>query len=115
MPPGRRPRIASLRERGGAAYPVAVAAAAADQQIAADAALAAFLNAFMANLVSVAVRLVPLGQSAGLAVLSSLHPAIVAATERALASTLDDLGSATVAADIASMRHETLHTRIFRT
>jgi urease accessory protein len=109
------PAVTVLRESDGAAYPVAVGAVAADRQIAADAALSVWLNAFMATLVSVAVRLVPIGQSAGLAVLASLHPKILVVAERALASTLDDLGSATVAAEIASMCHETLHTRIFRT
>ncbi len=106
---------AILRAQGGAAYPVAVAAVAAGHAIPMPIALPAFLNAVAANLVSVAVRLVPIGQSAGLSVLASLHPKILAVAERALASTLDDLGSVTVAADIASMRHETLHTRIFRT
>jgi urease accessory protein len=34
--------------------------------------------------------------------------------ERAAGSTLDDLGSATIRAEIASLRHETLTTRLFR-
>jgi urease accessory protein len=109
------PPAAALRAHSGAAYPVAVAAVAAGHAIPAALTLPAFLNAFAANLVSVAVRLVPIGQSAGLSALASLHPEILAVAERALVSTLDDLGSATVRSEIASMRHETLHTRIFRT
>ena len=71
------------------------------------AALAQYLNAFAANLISVAVRLVPLGQTDGLTTLSRLQPAILATAERATASTLDELGSATILSDIAAMRHET--------
>jgi urease accessory protein len=100
---------------GGAAYPVAVAAAAAGHGIAAGLALVAYLNAFAANLVSVAVRLVPLGQSAGLKVLAALHPVIAGTAERAMGSTLDDLGSAAFLSDIASMRHEEQYSRVFRT
>lgn len=107
--------VARLRAAGGAAYPVAVAAAAAGQGIGRLPALAAWLNAFAANLVSVAVRLVPLGQSAGLGVVAALHPVLEGVAERANASTLDDLGSATLAAEIAAMRHETQYSRVFRT
>ncbi len=109
------PVIARLTEAGGAAYPVAVGAVAAAHEIELDTALPAYLNAVVANLVSVGVRLVPLGQSAGLQVLASLHDEIGATAPRAEFSTLDDLGSATVLAEIASMRHETQYSRVFRT
>jgi len=99
----------------GAAYPVAVGAVAAAHEIALEAALPAYLNAVVANLVSVGVRLVPLGQSAGLKVLASLHQEIAATARRAEVSSLDDLGSATVLAEIAAMRHETQYSRVFRT
>ncbi len=65
-------------------------------------------------MISVAVRLVPLGQSDGLGVLGRLQPLILATAERAAASSLDDLGSAAILSDIASMRHETLYSRVFR-
>ena len=100
---------------GAAPYPIAVGATAAAHGVALESALPAFLNAFVANLASVAVRLVPLGQSAGLRVVAALHPKIAATSERARNSTLDDLGSATLRADIASMRHETQYSRVFRT
>ena len=99
----------------GAPYPVAVAAVAAAHAIALENALPAYLNAAAVSLVSVAVRLVPLGQAAGLRVQAALHPLIQAAAARASASALDDLGSATMMSDIAAMRHETQHSRIFRT
>ena len=78
-----------------------------------DIALAAWLHGFAANLVSVAVRAVPLGQTRGVAVIADLEPVILAATARAAASTLDDLGSAALLSDIAAMRHETLGGRLF--
>ena len=43
-----------------------------------------------------------------------LEPAVAATAGRALGASLDDLGSATIRADLASMRHETQYTRLFR-
>ena len=99
---------------GPYAYPVAVGAAAAGHGIAAEPALTAYLAGFAANLVSAAVRLVPLGQSQGQAVTAGLEPA-VAETAAALAGAgLEDLGAATAMVDFASMQHETQYTRLFR-
>ncbi|MCM0019833.1 MAG: urease accessory protein UreF [Tagaea sp.] len=98
----------------GHVYPVAVAAAAARADIPLDEALAAYLHAFAANLVSAAVRAIPLGQSDGLAVLASLEPAIETARDAALARELDDAGAAAPALDILSFRHETQYSRLFR-
>jgi urease accessory protein len=77
-------------------------------------ALHAYLQALTANLVSAGVRLVPLGQTDGQRILSALEPLVAATAERALATALDDLGGAAFRADLASMRHETQHTRLFR-
>lgn len=99
---------------GPYAYPVAVGAAAAGHEIPADQALVAYLQAFTANLVSAAVRLVPLGQSDGQQVSAALEPAILQIAAGLSDATLDDLGTASVVADICSMRHETQYTRLFR-
>jgi len=99
---------------GPLAYPVAVGIAAAGHGIAVEPALAAYLQAVAANLVSAGVRLIPLGQSDGQRVLAALEPVVAGTAIRALAASLDDIGSATFRADIASMRHETQHTRLFR-
>jgi urease accessory protein len=104
-----------LIEGGGVPYSVAVAAVAADHGIALASALPAYLNAFATNLVSVGVRLIPIGQNAGLKILAALHPLITAIAWRAESTTLDDLGSATVLSDIASMLHEEQYSRVFRT
>lgn len=96
------------------AFPVAVGVATAGHGIAAMPALEAYLHAFASNLVSAAVRLVPLGQTDGTKVVARLAPLIRAAATRAAAATLDDLGAAAFRSDIASMRHETQYTRLFR-
>ena len=97
------------------AYPVAVGVLARAQGVAEDAAALGQLHAFSANLVGAAVRLVPLGQTAGLRVLAALEPVLhrVAAGSRALE--LEDIGGACFRSDIAAMRHETQYTRLFRT
>lgn len=99
---------------GPIAYPVAVAVAAAGHGIALEAALNVYLHAVASNLVSAGVRLVPLGQTDGQHVLASLQPTVLAAAKQALASKLEDIGSATFRADLASIRHETQYTRLFR-
>jgi urease accessory protein len=98
---------------GAVAYPVAVGAVAASANIPLEIALTAWLHAFAANLVSVAVRAVPLGQTDGVAVIAELEPVILATAARAAATTLDDLGSSALCSDIAAMRHETLGVRLF--
>jgi urease accessory protein len=60
------------------------------------------------------VRLVPLGQSAGLRVLAALESTLLATATEAAHATLDDLGGCAFRSDIAAMRHETQYTRLFR-
>lgn len=95
-------------------YPVAVGLACAAHAIPEDAALTAYLQAFAANLVSAAIRTVPIGQSEGQSVLAALEPVIFAVAKEAAAADLADLGSSTFLADIASMAHETQYSRLFR-
>jgi urease accessory protein len=99
---------------GPLAYPVAVGAACGGHGIALVPALQAFLHGVVSNLVSAGMRLVPLGQTDGQRVLAALETEIARAVERGLAIALEDIGSATLRADIAAMRHETQHTRLFR-
>ncbi|MFL9824447.1 urease accessory protein UreF [Rhodoplanes sp. SY1] len=96
------------------AYPVAVAVATAGHGIPREPALHAFVHALVANLISAGVRLVPLGQTDGQRVLAALEPLAVETCARAAATPLDAIGSAAFRADIASMRHETQYTRLFR-
>ena len=103
-----------LARIGDVPYSVAVGALAGAHGIDADAACAGLLQAFSTNLISAAVRLVPLGQSAGLAVLAALQPTIIAVTDKSRGANLEDLGSACFRSDLAAMRHETQYTRLFR-
>ncbi|MCB1408898.1 MAG: urease accessory protein UreF, partial [Rhodobacteraceae bacterium] len=77
--------------------------------------IALFLQAFAGNLVLVAVRHVPLGQTEGQRLLAGLAPRLAALAERAAIAGLDDLATAALAGDLAAMEHETQDVRIFRT
>lgn len=95
--------------------PLAVAEAAYPLGLPVDQVLGLYLHAFASNLVSVAMRFMPLGQEAGQAVLSSLHPVIHGLASRAADWGIDDLAAMALGSDMASMRHETMDVRIFRT
>jgi urease accessory protein len=99
---------------GSVAYPVAVAVAAAGHGIALEPALAAYLQAVAANLVSAGVRLIPLGQTDGQRVLAALEAIVARTAALAVDFKLDDIGSAAFRADLAGARHETQYTRLFR-
>jgi urease accessory protein len=88
--------------------------ASAKQGLPDDLALPAFLQSYVANLVTAGVRLIPLGQTDGQRAIAALEEAVLAATDEAMRATIDDLGSAAFMVDLASMRHETQYTRLFR-
>lgn len=100
---------------GAIAYPVVVGTVAAGHGVRLDLTLHAFLHAQTANWISAGVRLIPLGQTDSQRVMAALEPVVTSAAGRALDATLDDIGSATFRADLASMHHETQYTRLFRT
>jgi urease accessory protein len=106
--------LAAGREADGLAYPVAVGVAGADHDLPLATLVEAFLTAFVANLVSAAVRAVPLGQTDGQRVIRALAPVVATVAADARAAAADDVGGAVPRADIASMRHETQYTRLFR-
>jgi urease accessory protein len=95
-------------------YPVAVGVVSAAHAVPLAPTLHAFLHALTSNWISAGARLVPLGQTDSQRVLVLLEAVVVSAAKRALGASLDDLGSATFRADLASMRHETQYTRLFR-
>ena len=96
------------------AYPVAVGVAAAAEGLPLEATLAAYLHAGVSQLVSAGIRLGLCGQRDGVALIAQVEPQLLALSDACAGTTLDDLGSATVLADIASLRHETLYSRLFR-
>lgn len=96
-------------------YPVAVGAVAGAHGVPLDFALAAFLQGFASNQIQAAIRLGVIGQTDAMATLAALEPLFAATASRAAVSTLDELGSATIMAEIAAMKHETHYSRLFRT
>jgi urease accessory protein len=108
--------VTRLKEiwQGAIAYPVAVGTACAGHAVPLAPALHAFLTAIVANWISAGVRLIPLGHTDSQRLLQILEPIVHQTAERALISSPDDLGSATFRADLASIKHETQYTRLFR-
>jgi urease accessory protein len=103
------------RDLPARALPVAVGEAALGLNLAMEEVVAVYLHAFAANLVACATRFAPLGQTAGQAMLSALHPVIGSLADWAATAGLKDIGTAAVAAELASMRHEEMDVRIFKT
>lgn len=95
-------------------YPVAVGLVSAAHGLPLAPTMHAFFHAVVSNWISAGARLVPLGQTDSQRVLAALEPVVVETGHRAMAASLDNLGSATFRSDIASMRHETQYTRLFR-
>ncbi|WP_454634179.1 urease accessory protein UreF [Bradyrhizobium cenepequi] len=99
---------------GAIVYPVAVGLVSATHDIPLPPVLHAFFHAVVSNWISAGARLVPLGQTDSQRLLAALEALVGATATRAGAASLDDLASATFRADLASLRHETQYTRLFR-
>ena len=99
---------------GPVALPVAVGVASASVGLPLAETTAAYLAGFAANLVSAAIRLAPIGQSDGLRAVAALEPLIARLAPKAADAGLSELGTFAIRSDIASMRHETQFTRLFR-
>ncbi|RRH75560.1 urease accessory protein UreF [Falsigemmobacter faecalis] len=95
--------------------PIAIAEAAAPLGLPAETVVAHSLHAALSNLVTIATRAVPLGQTEGQTLLTALHPLIPGTAARATGAGLSGLGTAAFAADLASLSHETLQPRLYRT
>ncbi|MCF6367629.1 urease accessory protein UreF [Rhizobium halophilum] len=95
-------------------FPVSVGAVAAAHGVPLEDALAAYLHGALSQAVSAGIRLGACGQMHGVAILAALEAEIGDVARSACGATLDDLGTAGIQADIASLRHETQHSRLFR-
>lgn len=96
------------------AYPVAVGAVAGAHGVPVEWAILAFLQAYVAQGVSVAIRLGVIGQVRAVAIQAEMEERLRGLASKLQGASHDDLGSATVLADIASLRHETQAVRLFR-
>jgi urease accessory protein len=77
-------------------------------------ALYGLLWSWLENLVLAAVKIIPLGQSAGQRLIFELAGAIPSVIEKSMQLEDDDIGVSSMAMSIASSRHETQYTRLFR-
>ena len=110
---GAWPETAGLSDET-MAYPVAVGLVAGLHSVPLDKAVAAYLHGFVSQGISAGIRLSVCGQKDGVSVIAALEQVIAVTAERAARSTLDDLGSAAIQADISTLRHETQRVRLFR-
>ena len=99
----------------GLAYPVAVGQAARTMDLDLTLTLQSYLQAFAANLISVGVRAIPIGQQAGQHCLVGLYPVIEEVITQAVEASLDEVGSAALLSDLMAMKHEHSVPRIYRT
>lgn len=108
------PRAARWCDEARASYPLLFALAAQHWNIAQEDAARGYLWAWCENQVAAAMKLVPLGQSAGQRLLSTLIPAIERVAVRSL--DLDDasIGATAPGLGLASAGHETQYSRLFR-
>jgi urease accessory protein len=97
----------------GAPYAIAAGASCALAGIALPDALKFFLQSLVSGQLQAAIRLSVTGQNGALRLLAAMAPSIAAAAESAEGSGIADLGSGAFLADIASLGHETLSTRLF--
>jgi urease accessory protein len=93
---------------------VVLGARSARERIPISVALPAFLHSYVANLVIAGVRLIPLGQTDGQLAIAALEHPILALSVKANSDPLNELGSAGLMVEFASIAHETQYTRLFR-
>ena len=97
------------------ALPIALALAAKNESIDQNLVVPAYLHSFCSNLISVAMRLIPIGQTDGQKTLRELSPLISDSVRAVAKSDKDDLGSACFLSDVSAMQHEYLQPRVFKT
>lgn len=105
---------AALRECCASSQLAGMALAAVQWQITPESLSRGYLWSWLENAVMAGVKLVPLGQTAGQQLLLRLSETLPARLQHALALADDEVGSATPALAIASSRHETQYSRLFR-
>lgn len=74
----------------------------------------AYLHSWLTNLVTAGVKLIPIGQMSGQQVLWRMQNILATTTEYAMTVPDDDLYSWSAGLSLASMRHESQYSRLFR-
>ncbi|SEV93448.1 urease accessory protein [Aliiroseovarius sediminilitoris] len=96
-------------------YPVALGFAAAREELPAAQTTQLYMQALLSNLIAAGQRLLPVGQTEGQAILKRLTPLCVRVAKAHAHGDLNHLSSTAFLTDVASMKHETQYSRIFRT
>ena len=97
------------------AYPVAVGWAARLGELPLSLTSQMYLQSFASAHISVGMRLIPLGQRKGHTLIQSLAPFCGRIAEQTAHGNLDALSATAFLPDIASMKHETQYSKVFRT
>lgn len=98
----------------GLMLPIAVGRAARLAGLDEDAAVMLYLQSFITNLVSAAIRLSPLGQTAGQRVVMGLQADCIEVARETKGTTEDDIFGNAFLSDVAAMIHETQEPRLFQ-
>jgi len=106
------PRLISLK--GAVAFPVAIGTAAAAHAVPLPITSQTYLFGLVQTLVSAAIRLAPIGQTAGIRICAALAATAQEVAGEANDLSLDDVGGSTFRADLGSFHHENQYTRLFR-
>jgi urease accessory protein len=106
------PRLLPLE--GDVAFPVAIGMAAAAHNVPLTTAVPAYLFGLVQTLVSAAIRLAPIGQTAGIRVCAALSGTVQNVAQTSMDQPLDLIGGSTFRADLGSFHHENQYTRLFR-
>lgn len=95
-------------------FAIAFGTVAARWQIDEQSATIGYLHSWATNLIGAGIKLIPLGQTAGQRLLLELDEELDRATQEILTLQDDDLSSCGWGLSLASMAHETLYSRLFR-
>lgn len=95
-------------------FAIAFGVIAAAWQIDLTDAVLGYLQSWATNLISAGIKLIPLGQTAGQQLLLNLQPVLESSTQSILQLPNEALESCGWGLSLASMAHETLYSRLFR-
>jgi urease accessory protein len=95
-------------------YATAFAIGASHWQIGEELAVLGYLHSWASNLINAGLRLIPLGQTPGQALLIGLQPSLLTATADIISLADENLSSWSWGLSFASMNHETQYSRLFR-
>lgn len=114
LEPDLAPQLPSFLEEENCNFAIAYALITQIWKIPLAEATLIYLHSWAANLISAAVRAVPLGQTEGQRLLRQLMPVLETAQLQIQSLTTADLMACSWGPTLASMQHETLYSRLFR-